>query len=1039
MKMRNLIWTALALSAVTAASAQTLPLPSYIVQLKEPPASMYTGGVAGLAATKPPAGQRLNVGASDVQAYVRYVATKQNAVLAAMPSVRVLNRYDTVFNGFSAMLTEAQARQLKARSDVQSVRINEFRRLSTSYTPKFLGLDKPGGLWPQLGGPAGAGEDIVVGVIDTGIAPDNPAFADSVDANGVPSFSGTKVYGPPPARWKGTCETGPGFKATDCNGKVIGARIFKSTIQALIDAYPTLVFWGDSEFVSARDSEGHGSHTTSTAAGNHGVPATLNGGAFGNISGMAPRARIAVYKACFTFSIPMYGAAYTNVNVCPDSDSVAAVEQAVKDGVQVINFSVSGGTDTLTATDIAFLGATNAGVFVAAAAGNSGPSNAVNHAAPWLATIAASMHDRTFEGSARLGNGASYAGATINTVPLASSPLINASQAAAAGAAADDARQCAPGALDAARVAGRIVVCDRGVVALVDKSATVKAAGGVGMLLLNVSGGLTDTPVVVHSVPTLHVTLDKSAPIKAYAAQAGATASIGTATPAYGKVAAPVVADFSSRGPNLFDAGILKPDMAAPGAQILAAVAAVLTPAQYAAVSAGTATAVPTFNIYDGTSMATPHVAGVAALLLQKHPDWSPSAIKSALMTTATATKPDAYEGTLEAGTLPWGQGAGQIDPTAAADPGLVYRVPTGDYERYLCGTTDTSLDCTGVTPLKATDLNQPAITLVPVVGAASVTRSVTNVSTSPAVYTASGSLPGYTVTVTPSGLALAPGETKSFVVTVKASALLSDYAYGSLTWTDGQHVVRNPLTVFPKALAAPASLSSEAATGSKVFTLGTGFGGPFKVSPTLKASTLTTGLVTTGYVGGLCEDTEAVKTYFVKKEFTVPAGALAVSTEIVPEEYPPGTVFDVVIEILTGNYYSAYGPTGATILNPTPGMWRACAIVNNPPSGGVNVKLHTWVVMPGDAAGNLKAMAPSSATLGGTATVGLSWQKLLASERYLGVLDYQYNGASVGNTLLEITPAGSLSGSHMGISAPSSLDALRLKSGSTLDPKTRR
>ena len=340
----------------------------YIVQLTDKPIASYTGSVDGLDATQPAAGSRLDLASTQVQLYGDYLEQKQARVQALVAAAPVQYQYKIVLNGFSALLTDAEVRQLQASSDVANIAPDEPRALQTNYTPTFLGLDQPGGLWSQLGGKQHAGENIIIGIVDSGIWPENTAFADRLDENGVPSHNGNNVvYGAPPANWQGTCQTGEGFSAENCNNKLIGARYYRAATSAL--------HW--TEFLSPRDSVagptghgGHGTHTASTAGGNNGALATSNGASLGKASGMAPRARIAAYKVCWT-------AASTGRNGCATADSVAAIDQAVKDGVNVINFSIgpnAGGGAFDEPTEVAFLGAAAAGVFVATSGGNSGPA-----------------------------------------------------------------------------------------------------------------------------------------------------------------------------------------------------------------------------------------------------------------------------------------------------------------------------------------------------------------------------------------------------------------------------------------------------------------------------------------------------------------------------------------------------------------------------------------------------------------------------------------------------------------------------------------
>lgn len=1014
----------LALSAFAlSAHADDLRRP-YVVQLVDKPVASYDGTVAGYTATKPAAGSRLNVDTTPVQQYSGYLVTKQSSVLASVPSAEVLHTYSVVLNGFTAMLTDDEVRTLKARSDVAAITPDEARHLDTNFTPTFLGLDGANGLWSKLGGKSGAGENIIIGVVDGGVWPENAAYADRVDADGNPTFdpSGTLAYGPAPAGWKGTCQTGEGFSASHCNNKLIGARYFDATYLTV----GKTTHW--TEFRSPRDSAagpsghgGHGTHTSSTAAGNTGVAATVGGASIGRLSGMAPRARVAMYKVCWTYIDPTNPDGSGTRNSCYVGDSVAAIEQAVVDGVNVINFSISGGTSPTDPVEQAFLHASDAGVFVAASAGNDGPANAVAHISPWLTAVAASTHNRFMQGSTTLGNGATYTGASLNSTALPDAPLIRAEDALLAGASADAAKLCfsstwhtdgdGPG-LDPAKVAGKIVVCTRGTSDRVDKSRAVKEAGGVGMILVNTSGDLVADP---HSVPTVHVSAADGALIKAYAAQAGATAAIGTFQIVASTKPAPVVADFSSRGPNRYDANVMKPDIAAPGVDIYAGVTPALTQAERDAVAAGSLMPPAAWESYQGTSMASPHIAGIAALLKQAHPAWSPSMIKSAMMTTATMTFPDGLPG-LQAGQLPWGQGAGQINANAANDPGLVYAINSVDYLKYMCG-VGIAAQC-GNGTLQPWNLNLPSLAAGSVVGSVTLTRSVTNVGSSTATYTAQAALPGFNVTVSPSTLQLAPGQTKSFNVTLAVgSAAANSWKYGSLVWSDGgAHTVTSPIVARAgKPISTVAMVTGDRTAQSRILSVATGFAGKMTAQTAgLKEITQTpvTVVQSAAPPGGAAEGAPLCKAGTAGMNpipVTIPANTVAASFELFARTTGAGNNGDDIDMVMINEAGTAVGYSGnfasnetIRLLAPAAGNYTLCLIgygLENEQS--TQTTLNSAVVSTADTGGNFRAAVPPKVYAGSTSSVGVSWSGLATGKRYLGGLRLlDQNNAVQSNTL---------------------------------------
>ena len=949
---------------------------TYIVQMLQAPVVAYEGGVAGLEATKPAKGDKINPNSASVKKYADYLVGQHDAALQQVGGATKVYSYKYTYNGFAAKLTDGQKAALEKQEGVVAVTEEELVTADTSSTPDFLGLTATGGLWEQLGGPTGdkkgvgAGENVVIGIVDSGIWPESKSFTDR-DANGK------LVYQQLPG-WHGKCTPGEAFTASLCNQKLIGGQHFNASWggdAALEAARP----W---EFMSVRDYNGHGTHTASTSGGNNGVATTGPASVFGKVSGMAPRARIAAYKALWSTQDAATASGQSG-------DLVAAIDQAVADGVDVINYSISGSqTNFADPVMISFLFAADAGVFVAASAGNSGPaSSTVAHPSPWMTTVAAGTHNRDGRGSVTLGNGVTYTGASVATA-VGPKPLIDSITAGVAGADPVEVELCYAAAdnggvpvLDPAKVAGKIVVCKRGVTARVNKSLAVQQAGGLGMILYNDPDSSLNADF--HFVPTVHVDRASGLAIKAYAAAAGATATINASEIIF-SATAPLTASFSSRGPLRAGGGdMLKPDVIAPGQDILAAVAP-------------PGNAGRDFNLYSGTSMSSPHVAGLAALLMHKHPGWSPMMVKSALMTTG-------YD-VLDAGTpapntnpvLIFRQGAGHVQPNKAADPGLVYDSSWNDWLAFLCGTTSavnpascTSLKNAGLST-DASDMNVASIAIGDLAGVQTVKRRVTNVGSSAATYTASVTgMSGITTTVTPSTLALNPGETKSFTVSfTRTTAALNGYTGGQLTWSDGTHNVRSPIVVQPVALAAPAQVTGTGGTITYPITFG--YTGSF----TATARGLVAAMTEARTVKDDPSDSTCSLTSPNAQIHTVavPAGTTYARFSLFDAFTDGNDDLDLCVFNAAGtNVGSSGSGTSAeevNLLNPAAGDYRVVVQGWGTDGPDAQYTLFHWV-LGSTAAGNMTVSAPASATLGQTANIELAFSGLAPATKYLGSVAY--------------------------------------------------
>jgi subtilisin family serine protease len=956
------------------------PSNNYVVRMVNAPVVAYDGKIPGFPATQPAKGQKIDPNDPKVVKYVGFLDKTHDEALSKVGG-RKLYDYRYSYNGFTAELTEDQAAKLATDPMVLSVDRDQIYEVDTSSTPAFLGLSDPGGLWDQLGGVDKAGDGVIIGIIDSGIWPENPSFSDRTGLSGNAKKSGKLGFQQIPG-WHGKCTPGEDFNASLCNQKLIGAQWFNASWggDAGIDAQRP---W---EFNSVRDYNGHGSHTSSTAGGNNGVAVTGPAAVFGKISGMAPHARIAMYKALWSTQDASTASGST-------SDLVAAIDQAVADGVDVINYSISGTlTNFRDAAEIAFLYAAQAGIFVAASAGNSGPTvSTVAHPSPWITTVAAGTHNRSGSGSVTLGNGATYYGASLATA-VGPVPLVDSTAAGAAGASATAVSLCysigtnggAP-ALDPAKVTGKIVVCDRGTNARTDKSLAVEEAGGVGMILLNTSPNSLNADF--HFVPTVHLQNTDRAAVKAYAATAGATATINLATVTYTEPA-PFTASFSSRGPLQASGDLLKPDVIAPGQDILAAV----SPASGGGLD---------YNLYSGTSMSSPHVAGLAALLKHRHPDWSPMMIKSALMTTAY----DVLDGPNTNPLVIFRQGAGHVKPNSAADPGLVYDSGWNDWLGFLCGTQLPAATCTaqGIAVLDPSDFNAPSIAIAQLAGSQSVKRTVTNVGDKETYTFASSGLAGITVTPSVSSFTVNPGESKSYNVTFTTNgAAFNAYVGGYITWTgDKGHVVRIPVVLKPVALAAPAQVS-----GSYNVTFG--YTGPFTATPRGLVPAVTfDGSISTDPDGSF---TPVVGPDAVKFDVVVPAGTTYARFSLFDANVSPASDLDLYVYSGSSLLGSSGGGSSAEEVNlayasPTSAATTVTVWVHGFETGNPSTfTLFTWALGT-TAAGNMAVSAPGSATLGATGPINLTFSGLTTGTKYLGSIVYGGTAGLPNPTIVRVDP----------------------------------
>ncbi|KAL3508374.1 hypothetical protein ACH5RR_027775 [Cinchona calisaya] len=685
--------------------------------------------------------------------YSSFLPTTSTSSNTEGSASRLVYSYYNVFTGFAAKLSKEEAKAMEKKKGFISARPQEILSLHTTHSPTFLGLQQNLGFWAE----SNYGKGLIIGLLDTGITPDHPSFSD-------------EGMSPPPAKWKGECEFS---SASMCNNKLIGARYFQA---------------GNG---TPLDEDGHGTHTASTAAGNYVKAANVYGNANGTAVGVAPLAHLAIYKVC------------TTDTGCSESDILAAMDAAIEDGVDVLSLSLGGGSRPFYIDNIA-IGAYRAmerGMFISCSAGNSGPfSGSLGNEAPWILTVGASTIDRKIRASAILGNNEVYEGESAfqpMNFPSTMLPLIYPGP--------NNAPDCRSESLNTIDVEGKIVLCvTGGGISAITKGENVMAAGGAAMIIMNQEFQGYTLSADAHVLPATHVSYADGVKILAYINSTNSpTATIFFNGTAIGDVRAPMVASFSSRGPNKASPGILKPDIIGPGVNILAA--------WYRSVENNPNTK-STFNIISGTSMSCPHLSGVAALLKSAHPDWSPAAIKSAIMTTANRVnlenKRIEDQSQLQPANV-FDMGAGHVNPSAANNPGLVYDIKPEDYVPYLCGLYNDravsiilqrQVSCSMESSIPEAQLNYPSFSIVLGSNLVRYTRTVTNVGEADSSYNVQIAPPsGVNVTVKPSTLTFSQlNQYLTYEVTFSKLATNSaaHFSQGFLTWSSAKHSVSSPIIV---------------------------------------------------------------------------------------------------------------------------------------------------------------------------------------------------------------------------------------------------
>ncbi|CAN6219337.1 unnamed protein product [Urochloa humidicola] len=677
---------------------------------------------------------------------------------------RILYTYDTVMHGFAVQLTGDEARRMASVAGVNGVLKDRVLHHRTTRTPGFLGLDPGFGAWRDTD----SGDGVIIGFVDSGIWPESPSFDDG-------------GLGPVRASWKGKCVDAGDFNASLCNNKLVSAKTFGPAP------------------ASPRDMFGHGAHVASTAAGSEVPDAGFLMFARGTARGVAPKARIAVYKLSVMTTA-----------------TVAGIDAAVKDGVDIISLSlgdIGPRPFYIDALAIAVFGAERNGVFVALAGGNDGPeASTVINSAPWMTTVGAATVDRLFPADLILGDGTVLTGQSFYSSKASRTtvtPLLLSS--------------CLGDDLTPEKTKGKILVCmDRAGAPSGGDQVRVRdsnGAGPAGIVVVDSSGRFQDGTVslvvaVNFTGPSLVLSLTDGEKLSAYivsSRQPVASFNFACKT-MIGENRAPMVATFSSRGPNPIVPELLKPDVVAPGQNILAAWTGVDSPADARNSN---------YQVESGTSMACPHVAGVAALIKKKNPSWTPAMIRSALITTAgTLDNTDReildnavlhVQGSGATVATPFAAGAGHVRPQLAMDPGLVYDAGATDYVDFLCALNYTTeqlrlfapdlATCTRALPGGAADLNYPSFVVVfdGRTGVRTLTRTVTKVSEEAETYSVVVKAPEHVkVIVMPRTLEFKdPKERKSYTVEFRNEApgkRKTGWDFGQISWENYKHRVRSPV-----------------------------------------------------------------------------------------------------------------------------------------------------------------------------------------------------------------------------------------------------
>ena len=973
----------------------------YIVQLRTPAvAEQQAKSLTRLTKALPDAGRiRLDRKSAAVQSHAAKLGREQEQVLAkAGPDVDQIYSYRYSLNGFAARMTPAQADKLANLPEVLHVWQDEIRPLATNYSADFLGLFEPGqGLRVA---PGLDGDGIVIGFIDSGVRPEHPALQDTRPADRPraceSSWGENTLLGrwlctyyrrqedvlvfDEPENWNGSCATGEQFQDTACDNKLIGARWFADGARSSgpID---------DGEIFSARDVDGHGTHIATTAAGNR-TTASIFGTTIGRIEGIAPKARVAVYKACWLRP----GDARAS---CNTSDLASAIDAAVADGVDIINYSIGSSLNRITAPDdIALMAAAKAGVLSVVAGGNEGPGlGTVGSPAggPWVITTAASTRAGSNSVEAMQINtppsiAGKYAVKEANfTPPLDDSDpiegrliLVDDDDTSGSEDGPGTESDACQSIVNGDDVSGEIAFIQRGGCDFDVKVRNAASAGAVAALVYNIAGDpiLMTGDASLDDIPALMIgQADANLILAEFDAGNDVTATLDKSLLLTRTDDGNEIASFSSRGPGPVP-DILKPDVTAPGINILAG----FTP------DAANAMSGENYAYLSGTSMATPHVAGVAALLMQAHPDWSPAAIKSALMTSA---RRDLTVADSASDAIPFDYGAGHIVPNDALAPGLVYDLGDDDYDAFACGTGSPAVAQQRCDELAAAgfdldpaNMNQPSLSVSDLVNERTISRTVSNPDNESRSFVADVTAPsGVGVTVDPPSITVPAQGSVTYDVTMRyTGGPLDLWRFGALRWTSSERAVFSTIAVRPVSIKAPAEITTIGGSGGFELPVEFGYSGSYQA----RVHGLALPLVVDGFV-----DNDPAKTFTVRNGngvtqhvISVPADQLYLRFALFDALTDGDDDLDMYVYYSTDNQsWSKIGQSGEPTsqerfdyFKPPAGFYAVLIhgfetdeVTGGP---GANYKLLGWSFGIDDDRGNLNADGPSIVNAGTTQNV---------------------------------------------------------------------